>query len=38
MMPAQRRASMRPSWAKKRAELNGIAQVGQRDDTDITPW
>jgi hypothetical protein len=38
MTPAQEQAVRKASWAKKRAELRGIEQVGQRDDTDILPW
>jgi hypothetical protein len=37
-MPSQKQSIVKASWAKKCAELNGIAQVGQRDDTDILPW
>jgi hypothetical protein len=38
MTPQQKQAVRKASWAKKRAELNGIERVGQRDDTDILPW
>ena len=35
---AEKRAVRRASWQKKRAELDGIEQVGQRDDSDILPY
>ena len=38
MTPAEKQAVKKAAWAKKRAELNGIEKVGQRDDTDILPW
>jgi hypothetical protein len=38
MTPPQKAAARRSAWAKKRAELDGIERVGQRDDTYILPW
>jgi hypothetical protein len=38
MTPAQKQAARKSAWAKKRAELDGIEQAGQRDDTYVLPW
>jgi hypothetical protein len=38
MTPAQKQATRKSAWEKKRAELDGIERAGQRDDTYILPW
>jgi hypothetical protein len=38
MTPEQKQAVRKSAWAKKRAELDAIERVGQRDDTYILPW
>jgi hypothetical protein len=38
MTPQQKQATRKSAWAKKRAELSGIEQMGQRDDTEVLPW
>ena len=38
MTPAQKQAARKSAWEKKRAELDGIEQTGQRDDTYVLPW
>jgi hypothetical protein len=38
MTPAQEQAASKSAWEKKRAELDGIEQTGQRDDTYVLPW
>ena len=38
LTPEQKQAVRQASWDKKREELTGIEQVGQRDDTYVLPW
>ncbi len=38
MTPEQKQAARKTAWAKKRAELDGIERVGQRDDSYVLPW
>jgi len=38
LTPAEKQAVRKAAWQKKRAELNGIEAVGQRDDTYVLPW
>ena len=38
LTPAEKQAARKSAWAKKRAELNGIEAVGQRDDDYVLPW
>ncbi len=38
MTPEQKQAVRKASWAKKRAELTAMEQVGQRDDMEPLPW
>lgn len=38
LTPSQKQAVRKSAWAKKRAELDGIEAVGQRDDTYVLPW
>ena len=38
MTPAQKQATRKSAWEKKRAELSGAERAGQRDDTYILPW
>ena len=38
LTPAEKQAARKSAWQKKRAELNGIEAVGQRDDDYVLPW
>ena len=38
LTPSEKQAARKSAWAKKRAELDGIEAVGQRDDTYVLPW
>ena len=38
LSPSEKQAARKSAWAKKRAELNGIEAVGQRDDGYVLPW
>jgi len=38
LSPQQKQAVRQASWDKKRDELSGIEQVGQRDDSYVLPW
>ena len=38
LTPQQKQAVRQASWDKKRDELSGIEQVGQRDDSYVLPW
>ncbi len=38
LTPSEKQAARKSAWAKKRAELNGIEAVGQRDDDYVLPW
>ena len=38
MTPAQKQATRKSAWEKKRAELDSTERAGQRDDTYILPW
>ncbi len=38
LTPAEKRAVRRSAWQKKRAELNAMEAVGQRDDSYILPY
>jgi hypothetical protein len=38
LTPAEKQAVRKSSWQKKRAELNGMEAVGQRDDSYVLPY
>jgi hypothetical protein len=38
LTPSEKQAARKSAWAKKRAELDGIEAVGQRDETYVLPW
>ena len=38
LTPAEKQAVRKAAWAKKRAELNAIEAVGQRDDSYVYPY
>ncbi len=38
MTPAQKKAVKQSAWQKKRADLDALESVGQRDDNDILPY
>ena len=38
LSPAQKQALRKSAWQKKRADLDGMEAVGQRDDTYVVPW
>jgi hypothetical protein len=38
LTPAEKKAVRQSAWQKKRAELDGMEAVGQRDDTYILPY
>ncbi|MFO1313017.1 MAG: hypothetical protein U1F41_13230 [Burkholderiales bacterium] len=38
MTPAQKKAVKQAAWQKKRADLDALESVGQRDDNDILPY
>jgi hypothetical protein len=38
LTPAEKQAVRKSAWQKRRADLDGMEAVGQRDDTYINPW
>jgi hypothetical protein len=38
LTPSEKQAARKSAWVKKRAELDGMEAVGQRDDTYVLPW
>ena len=38
LTPAEKQAVRKSAWQKKRAELNGLEAVGQRDDSYVFPY
>ena len=38
LTPEQKQAVRKAAWQKKRAELDGLEAVGQRDDSYVLPW
>ena len=38
LTPAEKKAVRRSAWQKKRAELDGMEAVGQRDDSYVLPY
>ena len=38
LTPAEKQAVRKASWQKKRADLNGLEAVGQRDDSYVLPY